>query len=93
MHYRTILAGLSLALAASVGPAFAQDAATLVCADYAKLDNAGKMAVQAELESLNSQMASGQTVSSADIEAGLNDDCTANPDKLVADAWKKIKGM
>ena len=38
-------------------------------------------------------MASGQTVSSADIEAGLNEDCTANPDKLVADAWKKIKGM
>ena len=93
MQYRTILAGLTLALAASVGPAFAQDAATLACADYAKLDNAGKMAVQAELESLNSEMASGQTVSSADIEAGLNEDCTANPDKLVSDAWKKIKGM
>ena len=51
------------------------------------------MAVQAELELLNSEMASGQTVSSADIEAGLNEDCTANPDKLVSDAWKKIKGM
>ena len=93
MHYRTILAGLTLGFATFVGPAFAQDAATLVCADYAKLDNAGKMAVQAELESLNAEMASGQTVSSADIEAGLNEDCTANPGKLVADAWKKIKGM
>jgi len=93
MRYRTIFAGVSLALATSVGPALAQDAATLVCADYAKLDNAGKMAVQAELESLNSEMASSQTVSSADIEAGLNEDCSANPDKLVADAWKKIKGM
>ena len=42
---------------------------------------------------MNSQMSSGQTVSSAEIEAGLNDDCTAHPDMLVSDAWKKIKGM
>ena len=38
-------------------------------------------------------MASSQTVTSAEIEAGLNEDCAANPDKLVADAWKAIKGM
>jgi hypothetical protein len=93
MSYRGILAGVALALAASVGPTLAQDAATMVCADYAALDNAGKMAVQAELESLNSEMASSQTVTSAEIEAGLNEDCAANPDKLVADAWKAIKGM
>jgi hypothetical protein len=84
---------ISLAVAVAASAALAQDAATLVCADYAKLDNAGKMAVQAELESMNSEMASGDTMSSADIEAGLNEDCTANPDKLVADAWKNIKGM
>ena len=65
----------------------------MVCADYAKLDNAGKMAVQADLELMNSQMASGQTVSSADIANGLNEDCTSHPDKLVSEAWKKIKGM
>ena len=93
MKPKIIIAAFAVAVAAPFGAASAQDAATLVCADYAKLDNAGKMAVQAELESLNSQMASSQNVSSADIEAGLNDDCTANPDKLVADAWKKIKGM
>ena len=91
MRYSILTIAFAVAVPASA--VFAQDAATLVCSDYAKLDNAGKMAVQADLESMNSEMASSQTVSSADIEAGLNEDCTANPDKLVADAWKKIKGM
>ena len=91
MRYSILPIALAATLTASA--AFAQDAATLVCADYAKLDNAGKMAVQAELESMNAEMAGKQTVSSADIEAGLNEDCTANPDKLIADAWKKIKGV
>ena len=67
MKYLATAAALALALQA--GAAFAQDAASAVCADYAAMDNAGKMAMQAELESMNSEMASSQEVSSQDIEA------------------------
>ena len=65
MRYSILPIALAATLTASA--AFAQDAATLVCADYAKLDNAGKMAVEAELESMNAEMAGKQAVSSADI--------------------------
>jgi hypothetical protein len=75
------------------GAAFAQDAATMVCADYAAMDNAGQMAAVAELESMNSEMASGQGVSSAEIHQQLTAECGSAPDALVSDVWKKIKGM
>ena len=89
MKYLVTAAALALGIQAG-GTAFAQDAASAVCADYAAMDNAGKMAMQAELESMNSEMASSQEISSQDIESGLNDDCSANPDKLVSDAWKDL---
>jgi hypothetical protein len=85
-----LVTAIALAIALPAGGAFAQDAATAVCADYAARGNAGKMAMQAELESMNSEMASSHEISSQDIESGLNDDCAANPDKLVSDAWKDL---
>jgi hypothetical protein len=87
---KRLITAVALAVGLQAGTAFAQDAATAVCADYAAMDNAGKMAMQAELESMNSEMASSQEISSQDIESGLNDDCAANPDKLVSDAWKDL---
>ncbi len=74
-----------------VAPAFAQDAATAVCSDYAAMDNAGKMAMTAELQSMNAEMATN--MSSDEIAAALNDECTAHPDKLVSDAMKEMKKM
>ncbi len=46
---KRILMAVAIAGATSL-PAFAQDAATMVCADYAAMDNAGQMAAIAELE-------------------------------------------
>jgi hypothetical protein len=83
----------ALALAVPFGAAFAQDAATMVCADYAAMDNAGQMAALAEIESLNSEMASGQEVSSAEIHQQLTAECGSAPDALVSDVWKKIREM
>ena len=74
-------------------PALAQDAATMVCSEYAALDNAGQMAMLAELQSLNAEMASGQSMSSDEIATALNTECAANPDKLVSDAMKEMKKM
>jgi hypothetical protein len=78
-------------VAALAAPALAQDAATMVCSEYAALDDAGKMAMMAELQSMNAEMATG--MSSEEIATGLNTDCTANPDKLVSDAMKELKKM
>jgi hypothetical protein len=75
------------------GSAFAQDAATAVCADFAAMDNAGQMAVVAEIESMNSEMASSQEVSSQEIHQQLVAECGAAPDARVSDTWKKIKEM
>ena len=57
MKHRIITTAFALAIAAPFSAAFAQDAATLVCADYAAMDNAGQMAMVANIESMNSEMA------------------------------------
>jgi len=93
MKHWIIRTALALAIAVPFGSASAQDAATLVCADYAGLDNAGQMAALAEIESMNSEMASSQEVSSAEIHEQLTAECGSAPDALVSDVWKKIKGM
>ena len=93
MKYTIITTAFALAIAAPFGAASAQDAATLVCADYAAMDNAGQMAVLAEIESMNSEMASSQDVSAEEIHQQLATECAAAPDALVSDAWKKIKEM
>ena len=81
-------AALAAALAA---PALAQDAATMACKDYAAMDNAGQMAMLAELQSLNAEMST--KMSSEEIATALNTDCAANPDKLVSDAMKEVHKM
>ena len=88
-----LIVALALAVGTMAAPAFAADASTMVCKDYAKLDNAGKMATLAELQSMNSEMASGQTMSSEDIATDLNTECSKDPDKLLQDAMKEIKKM
>jgi hypothetical protein len=84
------LVTMALAVGLQAGIASAQDATTAVCADYAAADNAGKMAMLAELESANSEMASSQELTSAEIDEKLSTDCASNPDKLVTDAWKEL---
>jgi hypothetical protein len=88
-----LVTAVALAVGLQAGSALAQDAATLVCADYAAMDNAGQMAALAEIESLNSEMASSQEVSSAEIHEQLTGECGSAPDALVSDVWRKIKGM
>ena len=84
---------LAFVAGAFAAPAFAQDAATAVCKDYAAMDNGGKMAMVAELQSMNSEMASAQTTSSDEIASALNEDCAKNPDKLLTDAMKEMHKM
>ena len=90
MQYRMITTAFAFAIAAPFGVASAQDAATLVCSEYAALDNAGQMAMGAEIESMNSEMATARTVSSAEIHEQLTAECGAAPDALVSDVWKKL---
>jgi len=66
-------------------PAFAQSAADVVCSDYAAMDNAGKMAMVAELESINSESASSQEITSAEIEETLAAQCTEHPEMMIVD--------
>jgi hypothetical protein len=87
---RSILLASAIAVAL-VGPAFAQDAATAVCSDYAAMDNAGQMAMTAELQSMNSEMATD--MSSEEIATALNTECAENPDKLISDAMMEMKKM
>ena len=47
---RVIMA--AIAAGAFVTPAFAQDVAALVCSEYATMDNAGQMAMVAELDTM-----------------------------------------
>jgi hypothetical protein len=93
MKHQIRIMAFALAIAAPLGAAFAQDAATTACADYAAMDNAGQMEMLAEIESMNSGMASNQELTSAEIHEQLSTECTANPDALVTDAWKKVRGM
>ena len=72
-------------------PAFAQDVASMACSDYAKLDDAGKMALMADLQSMNAEMASSQEVSSQDIASYLNTECASKPDRMLSDAMKGMK--
>ena len=65
----------------------------MVCNDYAAMDNAGKMAVLAELQSMNAEMASGAEVSSDEIATALNTECAKDPNKLLQDAAKEMKKM
>jgi hypothetical protein len=55
------------------------------------MDNAGQMAMIAELQSMNAEMATD--MSSEEIAAMLNTECADNPDKLVSDAMKEMKKM
>ncbi len=89
----TRIIAAALVAAAFAGPSFAQEASTMLCKDYAKLDNAGKMATLAELQSMNSEMATDQSVSSEEIASSLNTECAKDPDKLLQDAMKEMKKM
>jgi hypothetical protein len=76
------------ALAGVAGSAFAQDAATLTCAEYAALDNEGKMAMVAELQSINAESASSQELTNADIENTLASECGPDGAALLIDLIK-----
>lgn len=88
-----LIAAAAIALSGMAAPVLAQDLATMSCADFGTKDNAGQMAMMAELDSLNKQSGGSVEMSSVELNAKLHSDCTANPDMLVIDAWKKIKGM
>lgn len=77
------------ALAGAAGAALAQDAATLTCAEYALLDDAGKMAMVAELQSINAESASSQELTNADIENTLAAECGPDGAALVIDLIRK----
>lgn len=51
------------------------------------------MATLAELQSMNAEMASGQSVSSDEIAAMLNEECAKDPNKLLQEAAKEMKKM
>ena len=93
MQYRMTTTAFALAIAAPFGAVSAQDAASAVCSEYAALDNAGQMAMVAEIESMNSEMATSQDISSEEIHARLTTECGSAPDALVSDVWKKIRSM
>lgn len=93
MHYRMITIAFAFVIAAPFGAASAQDAASVVCSEYAAMDNAGQMAIVAEIESMNSEMATGSDISSDEIHARLTTECGSAPDALVSDVWKKIRSM
>ena len=82
---KRILMAVAIAGATSL-PAFAQDAATMACADYAAMDNAGQMAAIAELESANAEMASSQEMTAEEIHQKLTADCTG--DLTLMDVYK-----
>lgn len=83
---------LAAALAgAFAAPAFAQDMAEMVCAEYSSLDNAGQMAMLAELEA---QLGEGTgNMTSSELSTMLSAECTAHPDKLLTDAAKEMHKM
>ena len=75
---------VAVAAAALALPAFAQSAAELTCEEYAALDDAGKMEMVAELESVLSESSESQEMSSVDIEQTLAADCT-EPEMMIVD--------
>jgi len=76
------------AVAGLAGHAFAQEAAMATCAEYAAMDNAGKMAMVAELQSIASET-DGQEVTNADIENTLAANCGEDGAALLVDMIKK----
>ena len=83
----------AVVVGAFVVPAAAADVSSMACSDYAKLDDAGKMELMADLQAVNSEMASSQTVSSQDIASYLNTECASKPDEMLSDAMKGMKKM
>lgn len=82
---KRIILGAAFA-GAFCAPAFAQSAST--CADYMAADNAGRMAIAAELESTNSQAGDTANMSSAEIQAKLDANCTAHPEMILIEVLK-----
>lgn len=88
---------LSLALvlaAASIAPAFAQDApavTAMVCSEYNMLDNAGKNAVVAELQSEAEGMGLRKEITSEEIFAHLAAGCVGAPEILIVEVVKTAK--
>lgn len=76
------LAGAGLLVAFAL-PALAQDLETLTCLEYGEMDNAGQMAMVAELEAAASQMDTQMT--SAEIQDALTEHCGGAPEVLVID--------
>ena len=77
---------LTAAVLGLTAPAFAQGAAELACAEYAAMDNAGKMAMVAELESMNAEMDTQLT--NAEIQDTLASRCGEEPELMIVDIFK-----
>jgi hypothetical protein len=77
---------VAAAAGALAAPAFAQSAST--CAEYMAADNAGRMAISAELEATNSQAGDTANLSSAAIQAKLDANCTAHPEMILIEVLK-----
>lgn len=80
----------ALALTAFAAPVFAQDLADLACAEFASMDNAGQMAVLADLKGMEAEMASSQELTPEALQEKIIQNCTANPDLMIEDAWRAI---
>lgn len=75
---------IAIAAAVVALPAFAQDVAEVACGEYAAMDDAGKMAMVAELESMLSESSASQEVTNVEIEQDLAANCT-DPEMLIVD--------
>jgi hypothetical protein len=96
---RRILPALALFLSAAALPAFAEGAEAMTCADYAALDEPGRMeALGAEGGMMSSDDAGGMMASSDAAGAMDNDDglaaadaaCAAHPDMTVGAAMEAM---
>ncbi len=78
-----------LAVTAFAAPVFAQDLADLACAEFAAMDNAGQMAVLADLKVLQSEMASSQEMTPEALQAAVVENCTVDSEMMIEDAFRK----
>lgn len=88
-----IFLALSLA-AASVTSAFGQDApsaAAMVCSEYNMLDNGGKNAVVAELQSEAEGMGLRKDITADEIFTNLAAGCVGAPEVLIVEVVKAAK--
>ena len=88
-----LLLALSLAAASAI-PAFAQDApaaAAMVCSEYETLDNAGKNAVVAELQSEAEGMGLRKDITADQIFTNLAAGCVGSPEILIVEVVKAAK--